>query len=157
MIKHTGYNKESVSKYQRNLELLQFDAAERPDDVFIKFHLANTYFALKDFDKSRTILLDILDNNELSNDQNEMVHIKLAQLALSDDNLDGVKRYTDFVSNNVNIEGLRLFILASACLTMKQLSAAKELFEHEALKLSSMVDNRQVDQALHILNKIPGI
>ncbi len=157
LIKHTGYNKESISKYQRNLDLLKSDAMERPEDVFVKFHLANTYFALKDFAQSKAILLEIIDNNELSQEQNDMVHIKLAQLALSEDNFEGIKRYTNFTSDNINIEGLRLFILASSCLTMKQLSAAKELFSKEELKLSSMVDNRHVDEALAILNKIPGI
>lgn len=157
IIKHTGYNEESISKYQRNLELLKSDAAEKPDDVFVKFHLANTYFALKEHNAAKEILLDIIDNPALSQDQNDMVHIKLAQLSLAEDNPAGIKTYTNFKSDNINIEGLRLFILASSCLTMKQFSAAKELFAKEELQLSSMVDSRHVEEALTILNKIPGI
>jgi glycosyltransferase involved in cell wall biosynthesis len=157
LIKHSGYNKESISKYQRNLELLKLDLEDNPNDDFVKFHLANTYFALKDFDAAKYIYTQLFKDNSLTQEQNEMVRIKLAQLALSADNPTDVKFYTDFVSGNTNIEGLRLFILASSCLAVKQFAAAKELFGKEELQLSSMVDNRHVEAALQILNKIPGI
>ncbi len=157
LIQHTGYNKESITKYQRNLELLKLDANDKPDDAFVKFHLANTYFALKDYSEAKQILNDIIDIKDLSVEQNDMVHIKLAQMALSDDNIEDIKHYTNFRSDNKNIEGLRLFILASACLAMKQYSAAKEIFAKDELKQSSMVDNRHIEEALTILNRIPGI
>jgi tetratricopeptide (TPR) repeat protein len=54
-VRHLGYSKEvmrSRDKAQRNIEIILRELERDPDDLFHKFNLANTYFALGDYEQA---------------------------------------------------------------------------------------------------------
>jgi glycosyltransferase involved in cell wall biosynthesis len=54
-VRHLGYSKEvmrSRDKAQRNIEIILRELEQDPDDLFHKFNLANTYFALGDYEQA---------------------------------------------------------------------------------------------------------
>lgn len=156
-IKHYGYSEKNQEKINRNKELLEQELAENPDDDWLKFHLAETEFSASRYDKAKDIYIKILESSELTPEQNEKIMLRLAQIALKEDNFLEIIRYTDFSSNDIDREGFRRFILGIAYLSQRDLPAADEELNSELCKNSCLVDKEQLRKSLDILNRLSDI
>lgn len=154
---HSGYKNNSIEKLERNRSLLEIELSENPNDNWLKFHLAETYFTLAKFDKAEKYFTECVDSISLSLEQSERAHIRLAQIALSKNNFEDLVQWLSFQSNNINIEGLRRFVLAAGLLHHKKLSAALDLYLSEEVQKSSYVDKEKLYEAIKVLKQVPGI
>ncbi len=154
---HTGYSVSSEEKMTRNKSLLELELAENPFDNWLKFHLGETTFSMSKFDEAYSYFSQCVDNEELSLEQNERVHIRLAQIALSKDNFQDMVKWLSFQSENIDIEGLRRFVLASGLIHTRKFSAALDLYLSNEVQTSNYVDKIKLKSAVNVLKQIPGI
>jgi glycosyltransferase involved in cell wall biosynthesis len=153
-INHLGYLNNNPQKQIRNLELLNNELRDNDNDVYLKYHLASTEFSMGDLKSARTHFQDILDSSFLSLTQNEMVRIRLAQIALNDNRFEDVFDLLSSPFDDKENEGLRLFVLAAAYMSSNNFKMAKELYENPILQNASSVDKSIVNQALAIINTL---
>lgn len=151
VIRHFGYINTSDEKKLRNKELL-----EKTDlnDDFNKMNLADTEFSLEKFDKAKDLYISVIDSDLLSLEQKEKVKIRLAQISLKQNRIQDVLTYTNFISSDLDFEGLRKFVLAAAYLDNKNIREAKKLYESSEVANSNLVDKDIVNKALEVLNKL---
>jgi len=145
-INHFGYNEKDQSKKMRNLEILKQETDKSINDYYLKYHLASTQFSLGNTVEAKKIFQEIVNSNLLSKEQNEMTQIRLAQINLSENNLDIAEHWLDFQSTDENIEGFRLFILAGIKLTQKDFNTAKVLYSNDKVLNSSYVDIKIIEE-----------
>ncbi len=158
IIRHYGYIQTGQEKIDRNRELLEKELQSKPEDVWYNYHLAETEFAAGDKDKAKALFESIVNSTELSLEQRENVFIKLAQIALNKDDFDGLDKWLNFKSENVNNEGFRKFILATALMLLKRFSEAKVLLESPEVGQSGLVDTKSLQKAHEVINIVlkPG-
>lgn len=157
IIKHYGYVDTSEEKKMRNKELLEQEIMEHPEDNWLKFHLAETEFALGNIDKAKDLYRFVANTFGLSIEQVERTRIRLAQIGLAQDDFESIQEWCDFKSNDIHRDGLRKFILAAGCMTNNQFSAALELFQSVEVEGSNLVDKTRVTDAIRALKSFPGI
>lgn len=155
IIKHYGYSEINEEKINRNRDLLKSEIKDNPNDNWLKFHLAETEFTAKNYDKAKEILLEICDANDLSIDQTELVKIRLAQINLNEDDYNQTLKYLDFTSNDENTEGLRKYILATVLLLQGNYKKAKETINSNEIKNSLLVNQEDVERLESVINKLP--
>jgi len=151
IFRHFGYIDTSTDKKLRNKELLE--KSDLNDD-FNKMNLADTEFSLENIDKAFLLYDEIKDSNLLSNDQKEKVKIRLAQISLKQNRIQDVLKFTDFNSTDIDLEGLRKFVLAAAYLDSQKYIEAKNLYQSNEVTKSSLVDKDIVMKALNALYSI---
>ena len=147
IIHHFGYNQNDKSKKVRNLEILQQESDKSQNDFYLKYHLANTEFSLKNFENAKKIFEEIVDSNLLSVEQKEMSKIRLAQINLSENNLNNAEKWLDFNCEDDNREGFRKFILAAIKLSNQDYEAARMLYSNDKVINSSLVDKNIIQEA----------
>jgi glycosyltransferase involved in cell wall biosynthesis len=154
IIEHYGYQESNPEKKQRNLSLLKEEILHNDNDIFLKYHLATTEFSLGDLENAFLHFKEINDSPLLSTEQQEISHLRLAQIELSKDNVQNVYFWLKDEFENMDNEGLRLFILAAAKMLENKFAEAKMLYLNEKVQKSSLVDKNIINQALEILKTI---
>jgi len=157
IIHHYGYTEVSQEKLTRNKELLQEELTGKPDDAWLIYHLADTEFSLGNLDRAKQLLETVLNSTALSHEQNEMVRLRLAQLALSKDNYTEIELLLNFKCQGTQNEGFRLYILAAALMMQKRFREALDIYNSPEIKLSGLVDQNKVEDAKRALGGIAGI
>ena len=151
MIHHFGYNIGDSSKKNRNLEILKEETDKSSNDFYLKYHLAMTEFSLGNLVDAKEIFEQIADSNLLSTEQNEMTKIRLAQINLSQNNLETAEQWLRFESQNDNLEGFRQFVLAAIKMSQNNFLDAKTLYANEKVQNSSYVDKNIIIEANKLL------
>jgi glycosyltransferase involved in cell wall biosynthesis len=154
IIEHYGYQESNPEKKQRNLSLLKEEILHNDNDIFLKYHLATTEFSLGDLENAFLHFKELNDSPLLSTEQQEISHLRLAQIELSKDNVQNVYFWLKDEFENMDNEGLRLFILAAAKMLENKFAEAKMLYLNEKVQKSSLVDKNIINQALEILKTI---
>lgn len=149
---HNGYFENDLAKQIRNKKLLLMDIRENPNDDWLKYHLANTEFAMKNFDESFSLFKNIYKSNQLSLEQKEMSMIRMAQISLENNEFDSVLKYSDFNSKDKDIEGFRQFVVAASKMHTGKYTEAHIIYKNISLIGSNLVNYRIVNNALNFLN-----
>lgn len=154
IIDHYGYSNKSEEKNKRNIELLQIELAENPEDDWLKYHLAETEFSADNLNKAEEIYTAIVNSNRLSSNQKDMSKIRISQIALAESNIEKVDKYLNFQSTDIEIEGLRKFILASSLMSRKLYKEALMLFQSSEVRASGRVNQSLVKEAIDALSNL---
>lgn len=155
-IDHYGYAEPTPKKIDRNRAMLDEELRQKPNDDWLKFHLADAEFAAGNLQKAKTLLGEILNSPALSVAQTEKAKLRAAQIALSEERLGDAARLLDFASSDVDREGFRLFILAATAMLERDFAKALALYRNRAVAASKLVDQKIVSEALKSLEKIAG-
>lgn len=151
---HSGYNRIDESKLLRNLKLLKEDARELPQDDFIQYHIAQTYFALREIYEARERFYRILDSPQLSEEQKDFARIRIAQTLLEDDQYDSIIAMCEGKKcANTELEGMKKYILGAVYLSMKDFKKAYELYTSDEVFESGMTDKTMLQKVLATLSK----
>jgi tetratricopeptide (TPR) repeat protein len=150
VINHYGYIGKNIEKEKRNKTLLEQEATEKNDDDFIKYHIANTDFSMGNYSSALELYTNLLPSKQLSTLQIEQVKIRIAQIYLTQNQLDDVIKILNFTSNDLDNEGLRLSILGAAYLHLKDFHKAKEIYSKNEIIESKLVDKNIIDNARKI-------
>ncbi|GIV55132.1 MAG: hypothetical protein KatS3mg039_1650 [Candidatus Kapaibacterium sp.] len=142
-ILHTGYQRLSPEKIERNIALLEMELSAQPESVWHRYHLGLAEFARGNLARARSLLEPIRNSAELSSQQQELATIRCAQCALACDDFLGAERLLAFTSADRHREGLRLFVLAAVLAAQRQFPAAVELLGAAPVCQSSLVDQQQ--------------
>lgn len=151
IIRHYGYSEINPEKGRRNISLLEKEIEKNPGDDWLKYHKANTEFALRNLQSAKVLFEQVINSTQLSTGQNEITKIRLAQIALSEDNLDIIAPLLDFRSINPDNEGLRMFILGTMLLTRGDYKQALSVFSSASIAESRLVDQDIAAKALNLL------
>ena len=151
---HFGYIEKSAEKIQRNKMLLEENISKGVDVDYDLYHLASTEFAANNIQVAEKLFEKLLNSNQLSKEQIAMVRVKLGQIFLQKSEYDKVNTILDFSYDDINLEGLRQSVLASAKLMQKDFHAAQMLYDKFEINNSSMVDSAIIKQAKEVLKKI---
>lgn len=154
IIHHFGYNIEDPSKKIRNLEILKEESNKSQNDFYLKYHLASTEFSIGNFAHSKKLFEEIAGSNLLSVEQNELTKIRLAQIYLSENNLDVAEQWLDFQSDDDDREGFRQFILGAIKLSKKEFNNARALYSNYKVINSSYVDKKIIEEANKLFSLI---
>ena len=157
VIEHFGYMEQSAEKQVRNLQLLENQIEENDNDVFFKYHLAQTEFSLKNFQKAKEIFLEIISSPLLSAEQIAFSKIRLGQIFINENNFSEAEKYLLDKIDDDNLDGLRLFVLAATKISRHDFQSAYKIYNNPILLNSSYVDKKVVDQALSAIKQILGI
>ncbi len=149
---HTGYQEHNQQKYERNSRIIDAQLAEKPDDPFLLYHAGNTAFALHSYTKAREYFMKVHQSRQLSEEQQDMIRIRLAQIAIALSDYATAKHYIQNSSAYSEIEGLRHYLLGSVSAIEGHYT---EAIAHLQYSLSSsMVNSKNVTdfiQQLHTL------
>ena len=155
-IDHFGYKETSDIKMKRNLEMLESELKENPDDPWIKYHIGETEFAAGNNIRAKEMFASILESPLLSKEQKEISGLRLAQISLGEDDWEAVREYLDFRSNEPAREGFRLFILASTLIQEGRFTDALNIYESDIVRSSPIVDKNILYESIEQLKKITG-
>ncbi|MCX7737586.1 MAG: glycosyltransferase [Candidatus Kapabacteria bacterium] len=159
IINHYGYFEKNTEKIKRNLELIQSELDNQPEDIWLKFHLAETYFTAGNINEAEELFLSLFENyhqnpNNYPIEHYEMVRLRLSQIELQRNNFVRAEEFLDFVSNDTNREGLRLYILTVINLLNRNFEKAKEFFKNPDLQNSTMITKKQLGDIKIVINEI---
>ena len=119
-----------VERATRNLALLEQMIAAGSDDPYVYYHIGATYKSLQRVPEARTALRRALAAGEqvLGHETADLAHMKLAQLALAENELVGAVRHAEasLAADPDNL--LSLHVLALALLFQGQVEQAYPLF-----------------------------
>jgi glycosyltransferase involved in cell wall biosynthesis len=153
-ILHYGYLEKNASKIQRNIELLEKESDLNKNDDWVKYHLANSYFSSDKIEEAEKLFTEISESESLSDLQKDTCKTRLSQIALKNDLYDKVIEFTNFESKDINLNGLRLFIAATALLAQGKYQEAFNYYKQEDVKISEMVDKSNLEKVLSTLSRI---
>ncbi len=154
LINHFGYSKFSQEKIERNKQLLEQELALNEKDDFTLYHLAETEFAASNLTKAKEIFQNIYNSIDLSEQQKEIIRIRLGQIFLKEGNLVDLRRYLNFTSEDENREGFKKFILAVSLLTEKKFTDAKLLIESKEVQNSTLINKADLEQVKELMKKV---
>ena len=151
VIRHYGYQEVTEDKVKRNQELLLKDMMNSPNDAWKIYHLAAAEFAGKNFAEAKAHFEQVVNSLELTTEQREIASLRLAQIALRDENFEIINKWTHFISNDTDREGFRKYILATGYLIQKNFNKAYSLFQSEEVIMSSLVNKTQLKKIFSLL------
>ena len=154
IINHYGYNKISKAKLERNLKLLQIDYSEDPGDNYILYHLAHTYHAMLDYEKSQALFAKVLISSQLNDEQRDFARLRVAQAKLMKDEYDEIINLLLNPCMNFELEGLRKFILGAVYFAKQDYSTSYENYNSSEVFDSGMTDKALLQKVLPVLQKI---
>jgi glycosyltransferase involved in cell wall biosynthesis len=150
---HYGYIDKNVAKEQRNKIMLENELASN-NDVFTKYHLANTNFAMENYNEAEKLFSDVLAASGLTPLQQEDSRIKLAQIFLSHNDFQKVIDTLQFNCNDVDNEGLRLSIIAAAEMNLHHFTQAKMLYQQPEVIQSRLVSKETIINAQRVFEML---
>jgi len=151
VIRHYGYQEVTTDKVKRNQDLLLKDIMNSPNYSWKIYHLAAAEFAGKNFSEAKSHFKQVVSSVELTTEQQEISRLRLAQIALRDEDFASINQWTRFVSNDTDREGFRKYILATAYLIQKNFTKAYSLFQSEEVIMSSLVNKTQLKKIFGLL------
>ncbi|MFP4368581.1 MAG: glycosyltransferase family 2 protein [Candidatus Kapaibacterium sp.] len=155
-ILHHGYEKPHPEKLTRNKIMLEKELKNNPGDTWLSYHLAMNKFNEGNMSEARRLFVEIHDSEELTPKQRENCRVRAAQAMLSFDEYQNVKDILDFSSDDLDLEGLRKFVLAAAFLMEKDIAAASELYNSYETGRSELVDRAALEDAKQLIARIRG-
>jgi len=153
-ITHYGYQTPNPEKLERNKQLLSKELEDTPSEKWMQYHLAETEFSLNNFPRAEELYNEVINSAQLSPKQNDMVKIRLAQIYLKSNSIDKIFDMLDFASEDIEIEGLRKFVLAAAYLDKKDYSNAYQLYTSQEIQLLKTVDKSITESAINLLKAV---
>jgi hypothetical protein len=90
----------------------------------------------------------------LSPSQKEMTRLRLAQISLRNEDAKKAIEWSDFVSKDIDREGLRQFIVCSSYLLNKDYANVASILKKKELRESSLVDQIMVEKLTNILPEL---
>ena len=153
-IYHYGYEVHDPKRISRNRKMITQELNNSPEDPWLLYHLAETEFADKNIDKAKMFFLKVYNSYELSAEQRDISMIRLAQIALNNDDIIGVLKWTDFKSRDINREGLRKYVKGAAKLMSQNFEEAMRLYNSNEVNQSSLVNKEQLDQAKELIRSM---
>lgn len=161
VINHSGYSEKNPDKLERNKKLLEMELSSQPKDAWLKYHLAETEFAAGNSENARILFITAIESGELTSEQIEKARLRLAQIALANDDINELSSMLEFSSENIDREGFRLYLLATGKLVSRDFDTAYNLYNSDEILQSSLVDKEKVFEArialegvLNQINKI---
>jgi glycosyltransferase involved in cell wall biosynthesis len=154
LIRHYGYINTEDEKLKRNIGLLKQELGEKPDDDWLNFHLAETEFAAGNISEAKRLYESLDGSHDLSLEQTELVFMRLAQIAIRNDDFAEIDRRLDFKSDNTDREGFRLYIKAASAMLQKKFAEAYNYYTQPAVGMSRLVDKKEVKQATDALKSV---
>ncbi len=151
-IDHYGYSTINTDKVIRNRKLLEKMLEDNPSDDFTLLHLAEADFSIGKIDTAEPIYEKLLNSFILSEDQLEMVRIRLAQIALKRDQYDKVYQYINNPMSDPHREGLRLMVYGTTLLMQRRYQEALEILTSPHIEYSDMVDKNQIRKTIELIN-----
>jgi glycosyltransferase involved in cell wall biosynthesis len=155
-IRHYGYQNIDKTKLHRNLRLLKLDEQERPHDDFIKYHIAQTYFGLENIYEARERFYQLIDSPMLTQDQRDFSKVRIAQTLLAEDKFNAIIAMCDYECSNVELEGLRKYILGTVYLSLKQYAKAFQYYDAEEVFISGMTNKELLQEVLLKIRRFSG-
>ena len=153
-IKHYGYIETGKNKTDRNKNLLLQEIEKNPNDIWLKYHLAETEFSAHNFQEAKEIFSMIFDSDKLSVEQKEMSRLRLAQIALYNNDFDEVHNRTNFISTDLNKEGLRKYILAAGLIYNRKFDSALEYLNSAEVLNSSLINKEKLKEAKEVIYSV---
>lgn len=154
VIEHFGYMEKSEEKQNRNLEILESEVSSNNNDAYLKYHLAQTEFSMKNFDRAKDIFTEIHNSPFLTDEQRAFSKIRLGQIFINENKFSEAQKYLIDPTDDQNLDGLRMFVLAAAKMSLHDFQTAYEIYQNPKLLQSSYVDKNVVDQALSAIKQI---
>lgn len=146
---HLGYADNKKEKFDRNIGLITQEVSDNPNDDWLRYHLAVTNFAAGKLDDADEIFRKIMDSDYLTVEQNEIVKIRLAQIALSRDNYPEVVNFTEFYSQNPDNEALRNYVRGTGFVFFNNKAAALDCLSKTKEINSPALSDSDVDRVLN--------
>lgn len=143
-IYHTGYANQKADKHERNIELLSEELTANPDDDFTLYHLAQSYFSAKDNNKAKELFIKLTDSEQLSQIQRDNVAMRLAQIALDENDFSSVLSLTEKVSGDSDIAGLQIFIKALAYFYLRDFTKFTKNIADNRVDKSNLVNKENL-------------
>jgi len=153
-ILHYGYALNSKDKINRNKELLKKELEKNNEDMWLMFHLAETEFTDGNVETAEELFRNILTTGEVPLSYQEKSGIRLAQIALGKNNFNEAEQFTSFSSTDVNLEGLRKFVLGAVCLVKKDFARAAEFYNSPEVSISNLVARKELKKSFDLLDLI---
>ena len=153
-IRHYGYAENSPQRAARNIALLERELSERPDDDWLRYHLASALFTAKMYGKSGLLFNEICDSRQLSVGQREYAKLRAAQAAVALDEPDRAEAYLGFHSVDPAREGLRLYVLALSAAASRNFTQAAALLRSPEVGASSLVHQDEAQKFLSIFESM---
>lgn len=150
-ITHYGYINTSNEKKLRNKNLLE--NVDLNED-FNKLNYADTLFSLNEIEKAINLYIELIDSEFLSEYQNDHVKIRIGQVYLKQNRFSDVKKILDFESIDLNLDGLRKYVLSASLLSNKEYKDALKLYNELIADNSNLIDKDLINNALNILKQI---
>ncbi len=154
VIEHFGYIEKSEEKQNRNLEILESEVKQNDSDAYLKYHLAQTEFSMKNFERAKDIFTEIHYSPFLTDEQKAFSRIRLGQILISESKFTEAEKYLLENTEDENLDGLRLFVLAAVKMSLHDFQSANEIYQNSILLKSSYIDKGIVDQAVSAIKQI---
>lgn len=156
-ILHHGYYEKDNQRYLRNIELLQKDIQHNTDDSFLKYHLGQSYFAIGDNANAEEYFKDSLLRNDLTEMQQSLALIRLAQICIATDNIKTALHYTNFETTDKDTDAFRRYVRAAAMLSTGNWEEAFNLYKSLLNNNYNYIDYRIVNQAIAKLEELNNL
>ena len=154
ILEHSGYYNIDPKKHERNKELLRKELEEKPQDEYIKYHLANTEFELGNHNEAFELYDEIKNSVNLSEKQQQMSRIRLAQIKLKKEKYTEAAGYLEFSSTDNDIEGFRLFVKAGIDMQLHNFEEALKNYNNVRLIHSSLVNYEVLENTISEIKQI---
>lgn len=145
VIHHHGYASVSPEKIERNTTMLNTELAKDPDNPWLHYHLGLTEFAAQHKESAEHHLTQAVRADALSTEQRELALLRLAQIALGNDNWNTFEKRISFSSSDIHREGLRQYLMAVRFAVSGSYTDALSLLSQHAVQTSSLIDWEQRD------------
>ncbi|MCS7176141.1 MAG: glycosyltransferase [Candidatus Kapabacteria bacterium] len=145
VIWHYGYaGRQACEKARRNAELLRYELARSPGDMWLQYHLGMTLFTAGEKEEALRVLSSCCWSSELSPEQRAWARIRAAQSALALSRLAEVEKLLMMPIPEPALEGLRRFILAATFLQQQRFEQALTLLDSPVVLNSPLVEAERV-------------
>lgn len=151
---HSGYSGKNQEKESRNRRILEKELLRSPDDPFLLYHNGNTLFAQGDYKAAREYFENVYANDKLSNDQQENVRLRLAQIAISESEYEKANTYLSTECLSDDNEGFRHYLIGSIEAISGRYESAMKHFS-DSLN-SKTVNKSTVENFIHQIEQIRG-
>ena len=157
VIYHEGYSAVSQEKIERNLSLLRAELAGAPSDPWLHYHLGLTEFAAQNYAESVRCLQYALASGTLSGEQADTARLRLAQIALGNEDWKEFEKRISFAGSSELTEGFRLYLDAVRSAVVGDFSRARVLLSADVVEHSRLVDRDNLAALRTLCNSRAGI
>lgn len=150
VIHHYGYTSITPQKIHRNATLLRAELDKEPENPWLQYHFGLTEFAAQRYETARQYLLSVLETQTLSPEQMEMAWLRLAQMALGQDDWPEFEKRISFTSTDAHREGFRQYLAAVRSALSGNYQQALALLSTDVVRLCGLVDRGQFETIFNL-------